>query len=246
MKKLLCITAALLSGCAPSASMVSIKLAEIDALNAVQIKIIEGHYKSQEEENVPEKVGLIPDPPEGSGIDAPCSEKCLDNCDEQCRTECPQTYLVLCGPYMQPTADDFDFSASKTISGSKPTFGETVSNSSGGGYNNQANITGNNNSVIVQSGQNGSGKTDPVEKAMADLLRARVSPLKSGSEEIRGFIKDTARAVVEVAPAALTGYAIHTAGKAVSSGFEAAGDKNDGSFNDLSDRSIKTTTEVVE
>lgn len=244
MKKILCFAAALLSGCAPSASMVSIKLAEIDALNAVQIKIIEGHYKSQKNENVSKKVGLIPDPPEGSGVDAPCSEKCSDNCDEQCRAECPQTYLVLCGPYMQPTAADFDFSESKTISGSKPTFGETVSNSSGGGYNNQANITGNNNSVIVQSGQGGSDRNDPIEKAMADLLRVRVSPLKSGSEEVRGFIKDTARAVIEAAPSALAGYAIHTAGKVVSSGFEGAGDRFSNSNNP--DNSISNTTEVVE
>ena len=247
MKKILCITAALLSGCAPSASMVNIKLAEISALSTAQIKIIDGYYYKQRDKITAavEQSKLIPDPPEGSGADVPCSEKCSDDCDEQCRTECPDTYLVLCGPYIQPTADDFDFTGSKTAKGLKPTFGETKSNSSGGGHNNQANITGNNNSVVVQSGQ-GVAVPDPVQQAMADLLRAKVSPLRSGAEEARGFIKDAAKVVTELAPGALIGYAIHSASGAVNSGFGAAGDKNDGSFNDLSDRSIKTTTEVSE
>jgi len=225
---------------------------------------------------------LLPLPePEGSGQSVPCSIKCLDNCDKQCRIECPELWGEMCGGdessdiMMEQWAEAAERAETIEESDTEDEQAEEIQAaeeksinafaSASGDNNTQTNVIGDGNRVIVQggSGPNSNGQ-NPIEQAMADLLRGKVTPLKSSGEiageQTRGLISDTADAVVKVAPALLTGVAIKAASNAVLGISREAGDRyenmnnsdssdhsdnSDHSYNSDSSTTTTTTTEVV-
>ena len=236
-----------LSGCAPSAQLIKLKTAEITQLGKEKIAIINGYYgKKNEVESAKEKTErdffeenspLLP--PEGDGGAIPCSVKCIDNCDEQCKIECHDLWEEMCGDdeeYVPPPIADFDWEGKTVehqaeIEKPEPKPDSVVSkNNAPGDNNNQTNIAGSNNRVLVQGGGGPNNMAiHPIEQVMADILKSKISPLKPNAEiigeQVRGLIRDTADAAVKVAPSVLTGTAIIAAGAAVKDGFHAAGDK---------------------
>lgn len=286
-----------LFGCAPTQHEVLLKMYEIEASKQEKTAIINGYFGKIKEKNEKKRISeekffsersevfkrkvkssiedRLPLPePEGSGIDVPCSVKCIDSCDEQCRVECPELWGEMCGyddfsditmeqraeaaeraeVAIDPVEEDGSAKEEKSINAFA---------SASGDNNTQTNIIGDGNRVIIQGGSGPNGNIpSPIEQAMADLLRGKVTPLKSAGEaigeQVRGLISDTADAAVKVAPAVLTGVAINAASKAIVGISQEAGDRyenmnnsdssdnsdnSDHSYN--SDSSTTTTTEVV-
>lgn len=299
-----------LFGCAPTRHEVLLKMYEIEAAKQEKTAIINGYFgrteKEKEEKRISEENFFsersevitrakmvkrrtgerLPLPePQGSGIDVPCSVKCLDNCDEQCRIECPELWGEMCGDdelsdiIMEQRAEAAERAERAELTeledvGDEPVKEEqyaeeeksiNVFASASGDNNTQTNVIGDGNRVIVQggSGPNSNGPS-PIEQAMADLLRGKVTPLKSSGEiageQARGLISDTADAVVKVAPAVLTGVAIKAASNAVLGISREAGDRyenmnnsdssdhsdnSDHSYNSDSSTTTTTTTEIA-
>lgn len=265
MKRIIVFVAAVaLTGCAPSAQFVELKKTEIKEAGKTKRTIVRLYYGKKTEEEVAEKEAeeelfgedLSHLPPAEGDSGLPCSNKCIDNCDDNCRIECPDLWGELCGPYVPPTAEDFDFGEKTVeqpveIEGYEPQPDSvTVENRASGDNNNQTNVVGDNNRILVQGGGGANNTTpDPIVQAMAGILRSKVPPLRSNAEifggQLRGLIGDTADAAVKMAPAVLTGAAIITTGAAVREGFREAGDKNSNNpYYDLSDNSVNTQPEA--
>jgi hypothetical protein len=218
--------------------MISIQEKRIQAKERVDLAIIYGHFGNKKNDKLDQKkveqeffekerrVSVETEVrsvcerlplPEGDNSGPPCSVKCIDNCDEQCRVECPELYIELCGEvetkYDPPPDSYFDWG--ENVTEDKPHQldeedkpvppGVTAKANASGDNNNQTNIVGDNNRVMVQggAGQNNS-PVDPIEQAMAKLLLRGVPTLKSGGEvaveQARGLLRETADAAVRLAP----------------------------------------------
>ena len=252
---------ALLVGCAgPTKQHYEIHREQIEADTAVKLAIIEGYYRKKEADKVMREqdaaeffsgdkdvsdieLNRTLPLPEGDGHqgDIPCPVKCLDNCDEQCRTECPGYWLDLCTNYYDPVESEPPFGTGSSHEAEsreqleqsqeeklKPA-GDTHAYASTPGDNNiQNNTVGNGNRILIQGGSaSNSIAGNPIEAAMARLLLREIDPIKTEGEivgeQFRAGVKTVVGETAVLAPYAAAAYLGGKAIGAMEKGYEAAG-----------------------
>jgi hypothetical protein len=184
------------------------------------------------EETIADRLPL----PEGSGVQFPCGTKCIADCSEECKVECPDMWRdsgCAEGDEEEPDPDSaFDWGEDKTVveKTAEPEQHDSVRAyaSTPGDNNNQVNVVGGGNKVLVQGGSapNSAG-ANPIEAAMAKLLLRETPIPKTGAEitgsEFRAGLMAVKETALSIAPAVLTGVAIHQAADVISDGFKEAG-----------------------